>query len=554
MLNRNALSKLACRAVRDAGRPRRLANSRGAAFLLAIYFASLMLFLLGGVSLQRTMTEVHSAQVSRDLQQAFWAAEGAFDRSLEVLRTNSLPATDADLAAAESLGIRDAVAAAGRLLTFDDLGCTYQNTHLLEDATTGGTYMICKAKLPNGSYSPNQFQVEMLGLSKTQAPLWISAFVERTVPTVTLSQAVLGVDGVTITRGTIGGVNTHDTLHPVSIAANFLLGGLPNRLLADAYGDLVAPLTLNGNYNNQGHVGTKSRAQHAIRLLNNSIVHGDLLGGSADTSGGSTYDATSLGGAVALLPDLPGVKTPAGAQSLATTLLPSTFSGTDGNITIRDHWAAVTAGTYYAKSLTLDHASFSTVGPVDLFVNGPVTVTGSVLYGQPELGGDEALMNTLRVMPENLRIFVAPTGEATQQVLIQGGSMVGGVIYAPEVPVAVTRKSLVLGALVGKTAQVGLLPEDRYAYVESQNGTQVYFDQSVAGLVLKPQPEALDPDVLFYRIHQSASEASNLSDLDSQRRLRWFLFAGLIAPPPPPSGGGTGYGGGGCSCGFLCGN
>ncbi len=556
MRDQNALSRLTCRAVRDAGRPRRLANSRGAAFLLAVYFASLMLFLLGGVSLQRTMTEVHSAQVSRDLQQAFWAAEGAFDRSLEVLRTNSLPATEADLAAAESLGIRDAVAAAGRLLTFDDLGCTYQNTRLLEDATTAGTYMICQAKLPNGSYSQNQFQVEMLGLSKTQAPVWVSAFVERTVPTVTLSQAIIGVDGVTITRGTIGGVDTQssDPDHLVSIAANLLLGGLPNRGLLDGNGDLMVPLTLSGNYSNQGHIGTKSRAHHAIRLLSGSVVHGDILGGSADTSGG-TYDATALGGAVATLPDLPGVKTPyATAESLATTLLPSTFTGTGGNITIRDRWAAVTPGTYYAKSLTLDNASFSTVGQVNLFVEGPVTVTGSVLYGQPELGRDEALMNTLRVTPENLRIFVAPTGEATQQVLIQGGSLVGGVIYAPEVPVKVTRRSLVLGALVGKTVQVGLLPDDRYADVGNRTGTQVYFDQSVAGLTLHPQPDALDPDVLFYRVHQSASEASNLSSLDNARRLRWFQFAGLIAPPPPPSGGGTGFGGGGCNCGFLCGN
>ncbi len=73
--NQNALS-----------RPWRLANSRGAAFLLVVYFTSLMLFLLGGVSLQRTMTEVRAAQVSRDSLQAFYLAEGALDRAVLALQ------------------------------------------------------------------------------------------------------------------------------------------------------------------------------------------------------------------------------------------------------------------------------------------------------------------------------------------------------------------------------------------------------------------------------------------------------------------------------------
>ncbi len=78
MRHRNALS-----------RPRRLANSHGAAFLLVIYFASLMLFLLGGVSLQRTMTEVRAAQVSRDSLQAFYLGEAGLDRAVLALRTDA---------------------------------------------------------------------------------------------------------------------------------------------------------------------------------------------------------------------------------------------------------------------------------------------------------------------------------------------------------------------------------------------------------------------------------------------------------------------------------
>ncbi len=68
----------------------RLANRRGAAFLLAIYFASLMFLLLGGISLQRTMIETHAAQISRDFQQTFFLADGAVDSALANIRKQSL--------------------------------------------------------------------------------------------------------------------------------------------------------------------------------------------------------------------------------------------------------------------------------------------------------------------------------------------------------------------------------------------------------------------------------------------------------------------------------
>ncbi len=65
-----------------------ISNRRGAAFLLAVYFASLMCLLLGGVSLQRTMLETRAAQLSRNTHQAFFLAEAAVDRALVALRNN----------------------------------------------------------------------------------------------------------------------------------------------------------------------------------------------------------------------------------------------------------------------------------------------------------------------------------------------------------------------------------------------------------------------------------------------------------------------------------
>ena len=68
----------------------RHSNRRGAVLLLAVYLTSLLLLILGGISLQRTVMESRAAHVSRDTQQAFFLAEGALDVALSKLRTTSL--------------------------------------------------------------------------------------------------------------------------------------------------------------------------------------------------------------------------------------------------------------------------------------------------------------------------------------------------------------------------------------------------------------------------------------------------------------------------------
>jgi len=59
-----------------------LANEHGAVVLLSIYITSLALLVLSTVSLQRTIANLHNAEHSRDLEQAFFLAEGALDYAL----------------------------------------------------------------------------------------------------------------------------------------------------------------------------------------------------------------------------------------------------------------------------------------------------------------------------------------------------------------------------------------------------------------------------------------------------------------------------------------
>lgn len=73
----------------------RFTNRRGAALLLTIYLTSLILLILGGVSLQRSTIESRAGQVSRDTQQAFYLAESGLDQALVALRSGQvLPEED----------------------------------------------------------------------------------------------------------------------------------------------------------------------------------------------------------------------------------------------------------------------------------------------------------------------------------------------------------------------------------------------------------------------------------------------------------------------------
>jgi hypothetical protein len=65
-------------------------DQRGAALLLSVYFCCTTLFLVGLLSLQRTNQAMRAAQLSRDLQQAFWLAEAAADEAVARLHREEL--------------------------------------------------------------------------------------------------------------------------------------------------------------------------------------------------------------------------------------------------------------------------------------------------------------------------------------------------------------------------------------------------------------------------------------------------------------------------------
>ncbi len=510
----------------------RLSNRRGAAFLLAVYFASLMFLLLGGVSLQRTMTETKAAYLSRDAHQSFWSAEAAFDQALIALRANELPA-------------------------FDALGCTYQTIQFDKSIDARGNYMICRTT------NPEQFQVDMLGTSATSSPVWLTSFIERKAPQVTLTHALVGLDELVLSHATVGGLNTNTA--PIALSASSLA-----KDLFDGY----TPKLI-GTYNNQGHIATKAMTREALKVLNNSNILGKILTGTAGVSmisADSRNQDTSVAGSVSnTLVDFPSVKTPETVPTLGDVLLanpdtrPYTVVSATGAVTLENAWAVVAPGVYRTNGLILTDASLSTNGPVDLYVKGSLTVTRSLLYGQALCPGQvpcpESEVNRLKFSPPNLRIYVQPVG-ASDKVRVTKGAVVAGILYAPQMPVRIDRKSLLMGAMVSKTAHIGLMPDEPFSYTEAAaDKTQVYYDQAVGEQPISPSLDSPAAKVLYYSVHKSLAEASALTGQDQNRVIKWFQFANLIAPivaapaarsspgsSGVSSGGGCGGGGGTIIC------
>lgn len=121
-----------------------LRSTRGAAFLLAVYLSALMLLLLGGVSLQRTTTEVKASEISRNLQQAFWSAEAGLDQALTALRQDKplpLGVRNAQLVAVANLS-RSIGQAGSELYTSLGIPKSFADGTYGPFTTSSGTYMV----------------------------------------------------------------------------------------------------------------------------------------------------------------------------------------------------------------------------------------------------------------------------------------------------------------------------------------------------------------------------------------------------------------------------
>lgn len=464
-------------------------NQRGAALLLMIYFCALTLLLLSGVALQRTSIDMHAAQISRDLQQAYWGTEAAFDRSLVSLRASDLG-------------------------TPDTLGCWY--TMLPLDDTTGqrGSSMFCQTD------NPAQFQVEMAGTGNrlSMPVLWASAFIQRDIPQFSPTGALTAQEGVKVAHALIGSSDT--LLRPIGL----------NSLGTDGFGDYLPQLlTMGGTatgsslfVGNRGNIASASPEPGAITIEEGSQVLGEVrarnqMGVSISDDSHHVETAVSTTSNTPLT--FPAVREPNNATDLVS-VLPQTLRLLQANsqgVEISGSTVQIPAGTYKTNDLVIKDGSTVTAnGPVDLFVHGSLTVKKSQVYG-----ADPA--TTSQYDPKLLRIYAHPA-QKDDQVLISNGALFGGLIYAPSMPVKVKRKAIVLGAIVGRRIEAGTQHAEADAYADNGPKVQVLYDAQLGRQLVTPSP--VDPEVklLLYRINKTFSEASARPPIEQERLLRWWEF------------------------------
>jgi len=514
--------------------PRRTLNSsrrggqpRGAAFLLSIYLSAMTLLILGGIALQRTAIESRAAQVSRDLAQAFWGTEAAFDQSVFALRQRQLPA-------------------------LDSLGCAYAMIPVDLVTGQGGSYMFCDTT------NPEQYEVEMISFDQANtAPLiWTSAFVEREASQVTLTHAAVGTEGITVAHAAVGGTDT--ITRPLTVASlttdgfgDYLvdlatpsstssLGGLQTWYMGGPSSQQYLIQTASGWFNNTGHLATSPTG--TITVGDNSFVLGDILAGSTDAvtvSADSQHPETQIKTTTEGLVDVVPIQQPDNATDLAQALnLSGTTSSGDGKINLSS-FAALTGSVDGSGNVTLAGAAYSlppgtyttdgdltvvnganlyTTGeePVSLFVNGSLTIEQSIVTGK-----DAAVPSEF--YPANLHIYVSPADPA-DAVSVSKGAILGAIVYAPQMPVRCKRKATCLGALFGRTVELGTNPSETDAYAADGRAVWVFYDNPVGNTPISPSPQNPAVQTLFYRVNKSFSEAASRTDLQQQRLYNWYLF------------------------------
>ena len=388
-------------------RPCRLGNRRGAAVLLASYLACLSLLILGAVSLQRTMHELRAAQVSRDVQQAFWLAEEALDKAMAQLRSGQDPAV-------VSVG-----------------SCTGLTTLPGLEPDTQSSYRLCRESA-NGTIV--RYRIESTGTAQAITQR-VTALVDTHVATTIQFKHAAYASYIGWLNSTSGSTDTSNPSTPLNPPRNTTSHGdvalapqpyWPNALMVFINSPLL-PGTIYA-YVTEGQTPEQ---------------HVNLQMGTPPPAGG--FQPLSAGE----LKQWPAIEIPLDATNLGMVEMHG--SGDNRCLAPGSYVASqiyIVNDQLYSRIDDPTQPQLCTTGPVDLYVTGPVDVLGGKIYGQP-LG---SLPYSQRYSPENLRLFYAySTRPDAFSVGIDNGvrdSLIAGTIYAPQTDVLLVGGSVLLGGLI----------------------------------------------------------------------------------------------------------
>lgn len=198
----------------------------------------------------------------------------------------------------------------------------------------------------------------------------------------------------------------------------------------------------NGNTGANGDIGTNSTLSSTVNLIGNAEVNGDAeVGPGADP-----------GSVVSIGPNASLNGNAAAASGLKDYPMPVTNAVSQGALSIAGKKTTTLAGGVYRySSLSITgQGQLKALGPVEIYVDGPVQIAGNGIATQSNL-------------PPNMIIYVTTSDE----VKLAGNGNFYGAIYAPQSHVKNVGNGELFGAVVSNT------------YQQSGNGS-VHYDEALS--------------------------------------------------------------------------
>jgi hypothetical protein len=256
-----------------------------------------------------------------------------------------------------------------------------------------------------------------------------------------------GVGGQEIMTATVGavplfqwGIFTH---------GNMNLTGTP---LVDSYQSALGPYGSGSppNIGNNGDVATDGN----ITMTGGAEVNGDATAVGSNSGGIVTGNRVSGAPPFPLKPILP---CPPGGYTPSFNGTNVSYNPANGVLSAAGGGnIQLSAGTYYVRSLTLTGNSVLTVtsGPVTLYVDNALDLTGGTLANTTSLPGNMSVMSC------------GNQGGNPATWKLTGGSSAFFTVYAPENPISLTGNAGLFGAIIGAT-------------YTSTGTSQVHYDESL---------------------------------------------------------------------------
>ena len=190
-----------------------------------------------------------------------------------------------------------------------------------------------------------------------------------------------------------------------------------------------------------------------ITLSGSASINGNALAGPGMTVSASPSAVSGTIGNLTQPLSFPNVSAGSAASSNNDASIPSTYLSASKDLTLSGGATlTLSSGTYFVHSLTISGgSSLQFLGPVTMYVNGNVTLSGGSV-------------STSSNVPANFRLYVGSSGTVT----ISGSADLYADVYAPQSAFTLSGGGSLAGRIVASS-------------IAESGGSNIYYDMSLVG-------------------------------------------------------------------------